>query len=89
VGQDVKLLLPLTLDGFLFGGDAKGKHDKSVAARVVADFNGWRRNDTKFDEVFPKVLAALGAEPRKPETKEEGSRSPFAWFNRKKTDDDE
>jgi hypothetical protein len=89
VGQDVKLLLPLTLDGFLFGGDAKGKHDKSVAARVVADFNGWRRNDTKFDEVFPKVLAALGAEARKPETKEEGSRSPFAWFNRKKTDDDE
>ena len=89
VGQDVKLLLPLTLDGFLFGGDAKGKHDKSVAARVVADFNGWRRNDTKFDEVIPKVLSALGAEARKPEAKAEGSRSPFAWFSRKKDDDDE
>lgn len=89
VSQEVKLLLPLTLDGFLFGGDAKGKHDKSVAARVVADFNGWRRNDTKFDEVFPKVLAALGAVPRKPETPEEGGRSPFAWFSRKKDDDDD
>lgn len=89
VGQEVKLLLPLTLDGFLFGGDAKGKHDKVIAARVVADFNGWRRNDTKFDEVFPKVLTALGAEPRKPETKEDNGRSPFAWFSRKKTDDDE
>lgn len=88
VGQEVKLLVPLTLDGFLFGGDAKGKHDKSIAARIVGDFNGWRRNDTKFDEVFPKVLAALGAEPRKPETKEEG-RSPFGWFSRKKDDDDE
>ena len=89
VGQDVKLLLPLTLDGFLFGGDAKGKHDKAIAARVVADFNGWRRNDTKFDEVFPKVLIGLGAEPRKPDVKEEGGRSPFAWFSRKKTDDDD
>ncbi|MFM9961993.1 MAG: toll/interleukin-1 receptor domain-containing protein [Planctomycetaceae bacterium] len=89
VGQEVKLLLPLTLDGFLFGGDAKGKPDKAIAARVVADFNGWRRNDTKFDEVFPKVLIALGAEPRKPEVKVEGGRSPFAWFSRKKDDDDE
>lgn len=89
VGQEVKLLLPLTLDGFLFGGDAKGKHDKAIAARVVADFNGWRRNDTKFEEVFPKVIAALGAEPRKPEAKEDGGRSPFAWFSRKKEDDDE
>lgn len=89
-GHDVKLLLPLTLDGFLFGGDAKGKQDKAIAARVVVDFNGWRRNDTKFDEVFPKVLTALGAEARKPEAvKEEGGRSPFAWFSRKKDDDEE
>jgi len=88
-GQDVKLVLPLTLDGFLFGGDAKGKHDKAIAARVVADFNGWRRNDTKFDEVFPKVLLALGAEARKPEaTKGEAGRSPFGWFSRKKDDDE-
>lgn len=89
VGQEVKLLLPLTLDGYLFGGDAKGKHDKAIATRLVADFNGWRRNDTKFEEVFPKVLAALGAEPRKPEVKEDGGRSPFGWFSRKKDDDDE
>lgn len=89
IGQEVKLLVPIMLDGFLFGGDAKAKHDKAVAARVVADFSGWRRNDTKFDEVFPKVLAALGAEPRKAEVKEDGGRSPFAWFSRKKVDDDE
>ena len=88
--QDVKLLLPLTLDGFLFGGDAKGKHDKAIAVRVVADFNGWRRNDTKFDEVFPKVLTALGAEARRPEAaKEEAGRSKFAWFTKKKDEDDE
>jgi hypothetical protein len=88
--QEVKLLLPLTLDGFLFGGDAKGKHDKAIATRVVADFNGWRRNDTKFDEVFPKVLTALGAEARQPKpTEEDASRSPFSWFSRKKHDDDE
>lgn len=88
--QEVKILLPLLLDGFLFGGDAKGKHDKAIAARVVADFNGWRRNDTKFDEVFPKVLTALGAEARQPKPAEaEASRSPFGWFSRKKNDDDE
>lgn len=89
VGHEVKLLLPLNLDGFLFGGDAKGKHDKAIAARVVADFTGWRRNDTKFDEVFPKLLTAIGVEPRKPEAKEEAGHSPFAWFSRKKVDDDE
>lgn len=89
-GQEVKLLLPLQLDGFLFSGDAKGKHDKAVAARLVADFNGWRRNDTKFEELFPKVIAALGAVARKPESKSEGtSRSPFAWLSRKKSGDDE
>lgn len=88
--QEVKLLLPLTLDGFLFGGDAKGKHDKAIATRVIADFNGWRRNDTKFDEVFPKVLTALGAEARQPKPAEgEGGRSPFGWFSRKKNEDDE
>lgn len=88
-GQELKLLLPLTLDGFLFGGDAKGKQDKAIAARVVADFNGWRRNDTKFHEVLPKVLLALGADPRKPESlKDEPSRSPFGWFSRKKDDDE-
>lgn len=88
--QEIKILLPLLLDGFLFGGDAKSKHDKILATRVVADFNGWRRNDTKFDEVFPKVLSALGAEARQPKpTEAEASRSPFGWFSRKKTDDDE
>lgn len=88
--QEVKILLPLLLDGFLFGGDAKGKHDKALATRVVADFNGWRRNDTKFEEVFPKVLTALGAEARQPKPAEgEASRSSFGWFSRKKNDDDE
>lgn len=88
--QDVKLVLPITLDGFLFGGDAKGKQDKAIATRVIADFNGWRRNDTKFDEVFPKVLTALGAEARQPKPAEgEGGRSPFGWFSRKKNDDDD
>ena len=43
----------------------------------------------QFDEVFPKVLVGLGAEPRKPEVKEEAGRSPFAWFSKKKDDDDE
>lgn len=88
--QEIKILLPLLLDGFLFGGDAKGKHDKAIATRVVADFNGWRRNDTKFDEVFPKVLIALGAEARQPKpTEAEPNRSPFGWFSSKKNDDDE
>ncbi len=75
-GHDVKLLLPLTLDGFLFGGDAKGKQDKALAAHVTADFNGWRRNDTKFGEVFPKVLIALGVDrPRVRPTKTEATKS--------------
>ena len=72
------MLLPLTLDGYLFGGDAKGKQDKALATRVTADFNGWRRNDTKFGEVFPKVLIALGVDkprvqPSKTETTKSGA----------------
>ncbi len=86
-GQELKLLLPLILDGFLFGGDAKGKHDKAIAAHVVADFNGWRRNDTKFDEVLPKVLITLGAQSRKPEAPKEEGKGAFGWFRKK--DDDE
>lgn len=88
--QEIKLLLTLTLDGFLFGGDAKGKLDKAIAAHLVADFNGWRRNDTKFGEVLPKVLLALGADPRRlePPKNETAKAGPLGWLGLGKKKDE-
>lgn len=62
-GRDVRLLYPLNLDGFLFSGTWKNKHEKTVA-KLAVDFVGWRRNNAKLDQEVTKLLALLLGEKR-------------------------
>lgn len=62
-GRDVRLLYPLNLDGFLFSGSWKHKHEK-IMAKLAVDFVGWRRNNAKLDQEVTKLLALLLTEKR-------------------------
>lgn len=68
-GEKVLALIPLDLDGYLFGGWENGKAEQ-VRSRLAADFKGWRRSAKKFDEQFERVVKALrtdgGREPAPP-----------------------
>jgi hypothetical protein len=56
-GGKVLALIPLDLDGYLFGGWQDGKATQ-VRSRLAADFKGWRRSAKKFDEQFERVVKA-------------------------------
>ena len=57
-GREVRLLYPLNLDGFMFGGDWKHPRDKQIAKQAV-DFVGWRRNEAKLDQELTKLLQTM------------------------------
>ena len=61
-GRDLRILLPLNLDGFMFSGDWNSPHEKAVAARVAGDFVGWRRNKSKFVDELEHILLAIKGE---------------------------
>lgn len=62
-GRDTRLLFPLNLDGYMFSGDWKHKHEKHVA-KLAVDFVGWRRNTEKLEQEFGKLLPLLIGEKR-------------------------
>lgn len=62
-GRNLQLLFPLNLDGHLFSGDFKHRHEKQLA-RVAVDLVGWRRNNTKLDQELTGLIRALTAETK-------------------------
>ncbi|MBI1314838.1 TIR domain-containing protein [bacterium] len=60
-GRDVRLLYPLNLDGFMFGGDWKHAREKQIAKQAI-DFVGWRRNEAKLDQELTKLLQTMTGE---------------------------
>ena len=60
-GKEVLSLIPLDLDGFIF---KKWEHAKKnlVLERLAADFTGWDRDNTKFEQQFERVVRALRAD---------------------------
>lgn len=60
-GKKVLSLIPLNLDGYLFGGWEGGKKDM-VTTRLAADFTGWETDNSKFEEQFELVVRALQTE---------------------------
>ncbi len=62
-GRDIRLLFPLNLDGYMFSGDWKHKHEKYIA-KLAIDFVGWRRNTEKLEQEFAKLLPLLIGDKR-------------------------
>ena len=58
-GKKVLALIPLNLDGFLFGADYPSDKEAEITSRVAANFVGWEKDPALFDRELEKVIRAL------------------------------
>ena len=69
-GEKVLALIPLDLDGYVFGDEWKNGKAGQVRSRLAADFKGWKRSHKKFEAAFERLVKALrtdeGREPAPP-----------------------
>jgi len=57
-GEEVLALIPLDLDGYLFGG-YRGEYEKLIKGRNVAGFQGWKSDHDLFEAQLQRVVRAL------------------------------
>jgi uncharacterized protein YjbI with pentapeptide repeats len=58
-GKKTLALIPLNLDGFMFGGEWKDGKAIPIKTRLAADFTGWDTDNSKFEQEFGRVVKAL------------------------------
>lgn len=56
------LLIPLNLDGYLFGAEWTGSYRAEIRRRLAADFTNWQTDDGNFATQVQNVIRALRAE---------------------------
>lgn len=61
-GKKVLILIPLDLDGFLFGGEWKNGKSEEVRSRMVGDFGAWRSGSIKLESELDRLIRALRAD---------------------------
>ena len=58
----IQTIIPLDLDGYLFGNEWRVGYCAQLRRRLVADFNGWEQDVPKFDRGVDSVIRALRAD---------------------------
>jgi hypothetical protein len=57
--KKVLSLIPVNLDGFVFGHHQQSGNEEQIKSRLAADFRNWQSDSIKFDNEFEKVVRAL------------------------------
>lgn len=63
-GEKVQALIPLNLDGFLFGDEWKSGYAQQIKRRLAADFRDWKNDHDRFEAEVDKLVRALALNER-------------------------